>query len=273
VDAWSLLAEANHEDGKVRTMEDERPHILPSAFVQHAMALHGRERQQFGVGRRVLLTYVSGVGHVVQDLGLIEAPVRLFRDPLYTDGDASPARWSVMRGPIGAPAACAVVEELVAFGTEELWIVGYAGSLQPELPYGKLLIPDSAYVDEGTSPHYGRTDRSFPSRDLLALLKEAAPDAAVGPVWTTDAIYREMPSQIRRYQGLGVQGVDMEVSALFHLGQHLGIPVAALMVTSDELFHDTGSAAETTWRPGFGSSEVLAACQRAHDLLTSLLTR
>jgi uridine phosphorylase len=244
---------------------DERPHILPGDFVKYVERIHGMSAEQFLVGRRVLLTYVRGRDSLIQDLGLGEAPVRLHPHPVYTRPGTPPAEISVMRGPIGAPLAVAVVEELVALGAQEVWILGYAGSLTPDLRYGSLFIPDAAHVDEGTSGHYGRTGIAHPDPGLLDALTSQAPDVATGPIWTTDAIYREMPSQIRRYQALGVKGVDMETSALFNLGAHLNIPVAALMVVSDELFH--------AWQPGFGSDEVSEGCQRAHGIMKALLTR
>lgn len=243
----------------------EQPHIAPEDFVRYLERRFDKPRRDFLVGRRVLLSYVAGLPAFAQSLSLVEAPTRLFRDPHYSRPAAPPVDISVMRGPIGAPAAVSAVEELVALGAQEIWVLGYSGSLQPHLTYGSLLVPNAAHVDEGTSAHYGRTGPSHPDPDLLTLLRRAAPDVPVGALWTTDAIYREMPSQIRHYREQGVLGVDMETSALFHLGQHLGVPVGALMVVSDELFH--------AWNPGFGSDAVQDGCRHAYQVMASVLTR
>ncbi|MDA8199522.1 MAG: nucleoside phosphorylase [Thermaerobacter sp.] len=243
----------------------EQPHITAEDFVRYLERRFDKPRQDFRVGRRVLLSYVAGLPGFVQDLSLAEAPTRLFRDPYYIRPVEPPVDITVMKGPIGAPAAVSAVEELVALGAQEIWVLGYSGSLQPPLTYGSLLIPNAAHVDEGTSGHYGRTGLAHPNADLLALLTRVAPDVPVGALWTTDAIYREMPSQIRRYQEQGVLGVDMETSALFHLGQHLGVSVGALMVVSDELFH--------AWNPGFGSEAVQQGCRRAYQVMAAVLTR
>ena len=243
----------------------EEPHITSEDFVRYLERRFDKPRRDFQVGRRVMLSYVAGLPAFVQSLSLVEAPTRLFRDPYYSRPAAPPADISVMRGPIGAPAAVSVVEELVALGAQEIWVLGYCGSLQPHLSYGALLIPNAAHVDEGTSAHDGRTGPSHPNADLLMVLTGAAPDVPVGALWTTDAIYREMPSQIRRYQEQGVLGVDMETSALFHLGHHLGVPVGALMVVSDELFH--------AWSPGFGSEAVQEGCSHAYQVMSGILTR
>ncbi len=243
----------------------EQPHITSEDFVRYLERRFDKPRQDFLVGRRVLLSYVAGLPAFVQALSLVEAPIRVFRDPCYSRPAEPPADITVMRGPIGAPAAVSAVEELVALGAQEIWVLGYSGSLQPHLTYGSLLIPNAAHVDEGTSAHYGRTSVALPDAKVLSLLMRSAPDVPVGALWTTDAIYREMPSQIRHYQEQGVLGVDMETSALFHLGQHLGVPVGALMVVSDELFH--------AWNPGFGSDAVQEGCLRAYQVMAAILTR
>lgn len=243
----------------------EQPHITPEDFVRHLERRFDKPRREFLVGRRVVLSYVAGLAALIEQLSLAEAPTRLFASPFYSRPAAPPADITVMRGPIGAPAAVATVEELVALGAQEIWVLGYAGSLDPRLTYGSLLIPDAAHVDEGTSAHYGRTELATPDSELLRLITQAAPDALAGALWTTDAVYRETPSQIRHYQAQGALGVDMETSALFHLGAHVGVPVGALMVVSDELFHP--------WNPGFGTDAVQEGCRRANQLMERILTR
>lgn len=243
----------------------EHPHITAEDFARYLERRYDQNRRNFLVGRRVLLSYVGGLSAFVSSLSLAEAPTRLFRDPYYSRPTEPPADITVMRGPIGAPAAVAVMEEMVVLGAEEIWVLGYTGSLDPHLRCGALLIPSAAHGDEGTSAHYGRTGLSHPDPALLSQLTRAAPDVPVGALWTTDAIYREMPSQIRRYQAEGMRGVDMETSALFHVGQHLGVAVGALMVVSDELFQP--------WNPGFGTDAVQDGCQRAYRIMGEMLTR
>ena len=55
---------------------------------------------------------------------------------------------------IGAPAACVVLEGLIAFGVKRFVSVGFAGSLQPDLRIGDIVVCDKAIRDEGTSYHY-----------------------------------------------------------------------------------------------------------------------
>jgi purine-nucleoside phosphorylase len=81
---------------------------------------------------------------------------------------------------------------------------------------------------------------------LQVHLQESDIPRHFGPIWTTDAFYRETPEQVRHYQSRGLLGVDLELAALFAVGRFRQVAVAGLLVVSDEL-------ADLTWRPGFKS--------------------
>jgi nucleoside phosphorylase len=102
-----------------------------------------------------------------------------------------------LAGPLlGAPQAAIVLEKLIALGAQRLWVLGWCGSLQPDLRIGDLIVPITALSEEGTSAHYPvdeksrRTDPALNEHLKNALHKANLPFIA-GPVWTTDAIYRE----------------------------------------------------------------------------------
>jgi purine-nucleoside phosphorylase len=73
----------------------------------------------------------------------------------------------------------------------------------------------------------------------MKILKEACSKIGVkpfvGPVWNTDAFYREMRSQVEKLQARGVLGVEMESSATFTVAKFRGIRAAPLLVVSDRL--------------------------------------
>ena len=50
-----------------------------------------------------------------------------------------------------------------------------------------------------------------------------------GPIWTTDAPYRETPLKIQQFQEAGVHAVDMEMAALFAVGDYRQCEVGALL--------------------------------------------
>jgi uridine phosphorylase len=75
---------------------------------------------------------------------------------------------------IGAPAAAATMEELIAFGCRRFVSIGIAGSLQADVGVGDLVLCTAAFCDEGTSPRYGDVDRYVrPSAQLSGRLRSA----------------------------------------------------------------------------------------------------
>jgi purine-nucleoside phosphorylase len=88
----------------------------------------------------------------------------------------------------------------------------------------------------------------------------------MGPIWTTDAPFRETPQKIRQFQVAGVHAVDMEMAALFAVAHYRGCEVAALLLVSDECYH-------ATWKPGFGVPRLRQACQDAVEVTVAAATR
>lgn len=151
---------------------------------------------------------------------------------------------------LGAPCAVMVLEKLVVCGAETILFLGWCGSVRERVEIGDLVIPDCGIIGEGTSKCY-LPDRGYsrPSRSVVKGIEKGCRAAASipfhkGPVWSTDAPYRETRQMVRSVQIEGVLGVDMEVSALFTVGRFRGVKMGALLVVSDEL----GSL---KWKPGF----------------------
>lgn len=160
------------------------------------------------------------------------------------------------------------MEELIACGARAFLGLRWAGNLQPAAPIGTLLIPTACRREEGTSPHYIPDEADLqPDPRLWMRLQEACQREGipfrVGPLWTTDAPYREAIDRIERYRKEGVLGVDMETSAMFALGKFRGVAVATLLVVSDELWGP--------WRPAFGRPELQRAEEQAQRVLLRTL--
>ena len=176
----------------------------------------------------------------------------------------------VVVGPIiGAPYAVMVLEVLRAWGVRRGLFVGWCGSIDYGVRIGDLIVPTGAWIDEGTSPHYGRALESTaaPDQKLQAVLQQALRRRGTtfhsGLIWTTDAIFRETREQIDRFQGLGALAVEMELSALFSAAAFYGFPLAALLTVSDELF-------TYHWQPGFKIPAFRQACEAACNVLINL---
>lgn len=177
-------------------------------------------------------------------------------------------------GPVmGAPHAVMILENLICQGISHVVFMGWCGSVSPEARIGDILMPTAAFSDEGTSRHYGLTDPSVgvgPSASFQQRI-EASFDHCRrpiihGPVWTTDAIYRETPDKIDHYRSLGALGVDMELSALFTVATFRAIALASVLVVSDEVWTHT-------WTPGFGDPKFKQSRNMVMDLLATQIER
>ena len=174
-------------------------------------------------------------------------PHSLFNSNLYEIPGGPPSFWA---GPaLGAPMAAMTLEKLIALGTDTVIVFGCCGSLDPDLLIGDLFIPTWGHSEEGVSPHYP-CGEAPPATSLKLRAKLAAFCASKGhlvkegPIWTTDAPFRETSQKIKMFGESGIMAVDMELSALASVALFRGIQLAALFVVSDELYHPD-------WRPGF----------------------
>jgi uridine phosphorylase len=172
----------------------------------------------------------------------------LFNSRMFADQAAEQARISFWAGPaVGAPMASMVLEKLIILGAKKVVVFGWCGSLDPALPMGTLLLPTWAVSEEGTSGHYPTQGRPESGTLLRRSVHDyLAPRERVleGPVWTTDAPYRETREKVRRFREQGVVAVEMEFSALCSVAAYRGVEIAGVMLVSDELWREE-------WQSGF----------------------
>ncbi len=171
-------------------------------------------------------------------------------------------------GPLlGAPFAAMVLETLTAWGARRFLFYGWCGSIDEAILPGEMILPTAAFIDEGTSTHYGYAlgdcvPAASNHERIQSLLTAANLPYRKGPIWTTDAVYRETPSRIRRFQQLGALGVEMEISALFSVAQHLRVEVEAILLVSDRVSPER-------WHPGFRDPAFRERRNQIVDLLTA----
>jgi uridine phosphorylase len=170
---------------------------------------------------------------------------------------------------VGAPYAVMVIENLIAWGAQTLFFVGWCGSISQQVKIGDIVMATSAFIDEGTSRHYEHNEngRSYPSERLTARLSAEMTEAQIkfhsGAIWTTDAIYRETRHKVETYQRLDALAVEMEISSLFTVARYRGVDLCALAVVSDEL-------ASFKWRPGFKMKEFKRGRQAACEVVKNV---
>lgn len=155
---------------------------------------------------------------------------------------------------IGAPAAAMTLEEAIACGAKSIFEVGIAGSLQTFLQPCHLVVVTEAVRDEGTSHHYLPSEVKVEScvrlrERLIKHLTERKIAHSMGPVWSTDGVYRETRGKFRKFRDNGVLAVNMETSALFAVAKCRNVEVASAQVISDVL-------TETGWLQAFHHQSV-----------------
>ena len=173
----------------------------------------------------------------------------LFNSWLALIPAAKPAKSFFMAGPaVGAPMAVLTLEKLAALGARQIIIYGWCGSLSNTLHIGDVLLPTWAKSDEGTSAHYpvnARPESHTPTRQNLSKgLAAQGLTALSGPVWTTDAPYRESVAQVNQLSEQNILGVDMEYAALITAAAFRNVELTAVLLVSDELWSGK-------WNPGF----------------------
>ena len=152
-----------------------------------------------------------------------------------------------LAGPmVGSPMAVMTMEKLIALGAKIFIVFGWCGSLNPSLLIGDVLLPTFAISEEGTSVHYPVKQRSTSSDRIRGLLKFHLKKCGIktveGPVWTTDAPYRETRDKVEAYKSKGIMGVDMEFSAMSTIAAFRGVEMAAVFLVSDELWREKWNA-------------------------------
>jgi uridine phosphorylase len=224
-----------------------------------------REPWDAPVTDRVILTFTLPDYRYLCRLVQPPGPPRYIYNCALREGRWSGQPVTLMAPALGAPYAVMVLEKLVALGARMVLALGWCGSLQSGLAIGDLVLPSTTVSTEGTSRHYP-LNGAPPDPDpglcgvLRGLLAASDHPWQEGPVWSTDGFYRETAPLVQGYQAQGVLGVDMEMAALFTVGRFRQVPVAGLLVVSDEL-------ASLQWHPGYRSERFRRARDQAARLV------
>ncbi len=176
---------------------------------------------------------------------------------------------SVIRSLVGCPNAANAIESLRRCNAKIIIRVDFCGGIGIEdnaIEIGDILIPKLAYCGDGTSPQYimkyydslNQLDKinnpisilrdiqagnqsvyvTKPNEKLKNLLLEMGKTKFSNSVkevdfWTTDALFCETPEFVTALKSISVQGIDMESSVLFLLGNLFKIKTASILSVSD----------------------------------------
>jgi len=144
---------------------------------------------------------------------------------------------------IGGPYAVLIAEQMLAAGVKVIVGMTSAGRVASSIPIPCLVIPTRALRDEGTSYHYLPPSEFVEAPlHLSSLLARALGPIGVpirrGPVWTTDAPYRETTEQIRRHSSAGILAVEMQAASLFALAAARSVPIGIVAHVTNAADHE-----------------------------------
>ena len=247
-------------------IDQSEPIISPERVLAYYCRLLGCELEALSLPRILVGTFQqAAMEHMAERIG-VPAPAR-WPTPIFwplARGVYRDQPLAVARLPIGAPAAASALELMIAAGARIVILVGSAGSLQPTLPVGSLIIAERALRHEGTSHHYMPPNESVHASPklvdgLLSAAQRIGFDApTIGSTWTTDAPYRECIETVSKHRTSGILAVEMEAAALYSVALHRGAD-AVLVAAISDLLHDR-------WEPGFHTLAYRRALVRASDL-------
>jgi len=256
------------------------PLFLPMTRNNHRMSVdheaslvrpmvHART-PKIGAGGAVIAGVQPDLDRLRRDLDISAMPgFPVASSRIYPD---LPPADAALAGPVlGAPHAAMLLECLIAWGATRLIFWGWCGAVLPGLEIGDVIMPEAAISDEGTSGHYGAGNDGviprFGPADPALIHSLEAEGVAVDqrPVWSTDAIFRETPSKIRRFREGGAIAVDMETSAMFSVSNAYRVPLTVVLVVSDDV-------SGTEWKRGFRDPRFLDRRERLSRCLARLIT-
>lgn len=144
-----------------------------------------------------------------------------------------------VQAPIGAAAAAAMLDNLIALGCRKIIATGSCGVLR-HMDENAFLIPERALRAEGASYHYLEPER-------FITLDKAGVEAVAGTfealripyvkctTWTTDGFFRETKDMVKWRMEEGCSVVEMECAALAACARKRNATFGQFLFTADSL--------------------------------------
>jgi uridine phosphorylase len=218
----------------------EQPIVSPRQAITATVKSGGLKAGDSNVPKHILLSLTVGAtATIVRQLNAKEVPWIYRARPFYV-GHAHGIPVGCIWAAPGAPLTTMVMEDLIASGAKVFVGVGLMAAIQPRIKAGDLIIPSVAVRDEGTSHHYlPKNVEALPNKDVFAGLtnwcKRLRIGHRAGPIWTTDAPYRETPSKVKYFHAKGILGVDLETSVIFSVAIYRRVRAGCILVASSNL--------------------------------------
>ncbi len=162
-------------------------------------------------------------------------------------------RVSVMASGMGMPSIGIYSYELYNFfGVENIIRIGSAGGISPDVKLRDIVIAQGASTTTNFAVQYGLEGTFAPIADYQ-LMRRAIEEAEkigasykVGNLLSSDIFYNADPDASKKWQRMGILGVEMEAAALYMNAAYAGKRALAICTVSDHLF--TGEALDAESR-------------------------
>lgn len=129
-----------------------------------------------------------------------------------------------------------VIESNWLTGAEIFIMFGSAGTLDRKKTAGKYVVPDRAYRGEGMSFYYAEPSdyiKISGAEKVAECFEDAGIPYITGPVWTTDAFYRETERLVTDRRNEGCLAVDMELAGVQAVCDYYGWRLYDFLETGD----------------------------------------
>lgn len=160
-------------------------------------------------------------------------------------------RVSVMGHGMGVPSMAIYSYELFNFyGVKKIIRVGSAGSMNPDLHIGDLMLAQGACTNSNYASQFQLSGTFAPIADfdLLRAAVEKAEELGytykVGNIYSSDIFYDENSGATAQWQKMGVLAVEMESAALYMNAARYGGRALCLCTISDSLVTGEATTAE-----------------------------
>ncbi len=151
-------------------------------------------------------------------------------------------RVSVMASGMGMPSIGIYSYELYNFfGVENIMRIGSAGAMSENVKVRDIIFGMGASTTTNFAVQYGLEGTFAPIADygMLSIAVEEAKKIgarfAVGNLLSSDIFYNANPDASKKWQKLGVLGVEMEAAALYMNAAYAGKKALAICTVSDHL--------------------------------------
>jgi len=148
----------------------------------------------------------------------------------------------VVKTTVGAPVTAVFLEEVgFIYNCDNFILFGNCGILDKKIEKHHIIVPTSAYRNEGLSYHYLEPFDYIEIKGYKVVekvLKRLNLDYVLGKTWTTDAFYRETEEEIELRKSEGCICVEMEIASCEAVARYSNKNLYPLLYTGDRLDGD-----------------------------------